>query len=171
MLIRTVILIFLLILQNLCYSQANTNIKSSKSNPSVTNLKDNSKSINNHYKTITPKVDLNKSAAIKIKNNDFTGAKIDYEKALVLNPNDEVTHLNYALLLINNFNDLVSAKYHFQSAISINPKFAKAHYLYAVALKIFYKDNVNARKEYVLAAKLKPSYISAEADKLFNIKR
>lgn len=169
--LKVIILVTLFLISLLGFSQTNNNLKVIKQQKSSQELNDNSKSINNYYKNFNVKADLNKSAATKTKNNDFSGAKSDLEKALALNPNNANTHLNYALLLTNNFNDPIKAQKHFEAAINIDPQNAKAHYLYAVVLKIFYKDNINARKQYVLAAKLKSSYISPDADKLFGIKR
>jgi len=104
-----------------------------------------------------------------VHEDNFRETRIMYEKKLEENPEDASTHLNFALLLQNNFKNYVLARQHLEAALELTPLDEATHRHYARlmhshfdseelgALVEKYQSTPNLKQIYVDVQKVKDS--------------
>jgi len=89
----------------------------------------------------------------------FEEAKLYYQNAVKIDPQNALTHYNYANFALATIGDIVSAKEHYEAAIRIDPEFAWAHHNYALLMNTAFNDIEKANEHYEAVLKIDPEFV------------
>jgi tetratricopeptide (TPR) repeat protein len=99
---------------------------------------------------------INSAIEKQTKKNDISGAIVDYEAALHLDPDDAGTHMNLGTAFQAGGTETEKAAAEYRKAIQLDPKNANAHYFLATVLETL-NQKVLSIKEYENYLSLAPS--------------
>jgi len=100
---------------------------------------------------------------LKRKYHDFHRARIHFEQALRLHPQNTFARNNLAMILKNNFNDLEGARAHLLRVIALDPNHAVAHNNLGVLLCTLNHPH-QAKKHFEAALRIRPNYPNARTN-------
>jgi tetratricopeptide (TPR) repeat protein len=110
------------------------------------------------------------SLAILLENSgDPDGAKRNYERSILLQPDSAFLHYAFGNLLVNHFKDYKTAGNHFLKTVEIDPNHALAHYNLPILYASIVGDDIMARKHYSRAIEISPSLANEQLDSHFGI--
>lgn len=90
----------------------------------------------------------------------WDSAKINFEKALMINPDLDQAHVLYAMVLGDRLNNKIEAKKHYEMALKINPDDDNTHTLYGLFLKRS-NEISEAKNHYETALRINPNNADA----------
>lgn len=93
------------------------------------------------------------------EDGDFSAAAAIYEKALLLDSDNKIAHVNLGTIRYNNKNFLL-AMLHYRAVVAIDPSYALGHFDYANVLDELGQHEL-AIEHYLTAIELAPDYADA----------